>query len=579
MRQEEKTNTETSCRQAIVSDEYVDIYHRLKTNDQAGIDAAVKETGALCAQWMNDNWVVLYVKKDSQEECLKYYFDNAFYLIPNLYGLSNFEPGKEPGIAPTQSSVLKYTGKDILIAVIDTGINYTHEAFIYEDGTSKIHSIWDQTIQTGTPPKGFIYGTEYSKEDINKALKAEDPYKEVPTKDTLEHGTFLAGVAAGRGNREKKFFPVAEDAELIIVKMKEAKKCNKAFFKVKETTPAYQTGDIYKGVQYAIAKAQELQKPLSILFTMVTSFGPHNGQNEIEGFMAEQADRYGVTLVTSAGNEANTRHHYHGIFQEKQNSLTYQINIQNSDGLFINMWIPLPDQVEISVTSPSGETTNRLPIKSKVWQNTNFRLSDTVINVQYDNTEQRGSEESINIILNNPVPGLWNVTCYAKAIPNGVFDVYLPVQSFTDDGAFFLSPNPYTTVCIPATNAGTLTIGAYNSILNSLYLPSGRGFTRSDDVKPDIVAPGVDIRGPIGTKDQYGLFSGTSIASAVVAGSCAMLLQWGIIDQNDTSINTKVAKTYLARGAVHREGLRYPNREWGYGQLDLNNTFATISNR
>lgn len=575
MRQENNANNIT-CREAIVSEDYVDIYHRLKSDDQEGIDLALRETGAFCAQRMVNDWVILYIKK-TEEECIEYYFDNAFYLVPNLYGLSGMVQGTAPGIPPAQSSQLNFSGTNTLVAVVDTGINYTHESFIYEDNTSKIYSIWDQTIQDGTPPKGFAYGTEYTNEEINKAIASDDPYSIVPTKDDLDHGTFLAGVAAGREKSSERFVGVARDAELIIVKMKQAKKCNKSFFKVADDVPAYQTGDIYKGIQYVIKKAHELQRPLAIVFTMATSFGPHNGGNEIEQFLAREADLYGVALITSAGNEANARHHFHGVYNEKQKTLDCQINLNEKDGIFINMWVPLPDQLSIAVMSPSGETTDKIPIKSKVWQSFSFRLAETSIQVQYDLTEQRSSEESINIIISNPTPGLWTITTYADSVANGNFDLYLPVRSFIGDNTFLLSPNPYTTVTIPATNEGTLTVGAYNSILNSLYLPSGRGFTRSNAVKPDIVAPGVNIKGPVGEKDSYQIRSGTSIASAVVTGSSALLLEWGVVDGNDPTINTRSTKTYLARGALHREGLRYPNKEWGYGQLDLNNTFRNIS--
>lgn len=114
-----------------------------------------------------------------------------------------------------QQPYLNLSGRGVLIGIVDTGINYTQDIFRYEDGTSKIQFIYDQTI-IGKPPEGFYLGTDYTNAQINEALNAENPYDIVPHQDTSGHGTFLASIAAGR--ELNGYIGAAPDAELIIVK-------------------------------------------------------------------------------------------------------------------------------------------------------------------------------------------------------------------------------------------------------------------------------------------------------------------------------------------------------------------------
>lgn len=113
-------------------------------------------------------------------------------------------------------------GKGVLIAVVDSGIDYAHPDFRNEDGTSRILNLWDQTV-TGAPPAGYHIGTEYTREQINMALQAQTPqerYEIVPSRDLSGHGTHVAGIAAGNGRAGNgRYTGCAPESELIIVKL------------------------------------------------------------------------------------------------------------------------------------------------------------------------------------------------------------------------------------------------------------------------------------------------------------------------------------------------------------------------
>ena len=137
---------------------------------------------------------------------------------------------EETGAAQVRRSGLDLTGQGVLAAVIDTGIDYTNTVFQLGNQTTKIQYIWDQTIQGEDPPMPYGYGTEYTKEQIDEALQAENPLEIVPSQDTSGHGTFLAGMIAGNEVQEENFSGIAPGSELVVVKLKQAKSYLKEYY-------------------------------------------------------------------------------------------------------------------------------------------------------------------------------------------------------------------------------------------------------------------------------------------------------------------------------------------------------------
>lgn len=175
-----------------------------------------------------------HIPVDSANPCdLGKYPYNAF---PSLFTLSSTVSLERSGIGTVQRNpYLALFGRGVIVAVIDTGIDYQHQAFLYNDGTTRILSIWDQTIQEGAPPEGYTYGTEYTREHINVALKSENPLSIVPSVDTNGHGTAIASVAAGKPSLEQSFSGVVPESDLLVVKLKPAKNNLKKIFLLLKT--------------------------------------------------------------------------------------------------------------------------------------------------------------------------------------------------------------------------------------------------------------------------------------------------------------------------------------------------------
>ena len=152
----------------------------------------------------------------------------SYYSIHGLYTLLGSGSMEASGILATHTSpALSNQGRGVIIGIIDTGIDYRNALFRNQDGTTRIISIWDQSLPDdkdnlpdGVPNRynasGATYGTEYIREQINEALESNNPLTLVPSTDTNGHGTFLAGIAARGVLPGQNFTGAAPECELII---------------------------------------------------------------------------------------------------------------------------------------------------------------------------------------------------------------------------------------------------------------------------------------------------------------------------------------------------------------------------
>lgn len=495
--------------------------------------------------------------------------------IPKLYGLmqtGGFDPTSliASGITQVQRPPLSLTGSGVAICVIDTGIDYRNPAFLDENGNSRILAIWDQTIQTGTPPEGFLYGTEYTRADINRALQAENPFDIVPSRDENGHGTAMASVAAGSSVRgTTSFIGAAPNADIIVVKLKECKQYLREFYMLPQDVPAYQENDIMLAVKYADSFVELFRRPVVICIGLGTNMGDHAGNSPLSRYLDFVAVKRSRAVVVCGGNEGNAGHHYRGVLERRSGELnTEDVEVrvgEGARGFFLELWGNLPDIFTVELRSPGGET---VPIGRLTRGQTltyGFVYERSRVTVRAALVEPSSGEQLIVFKMETPTPGIWTLRVSAVGeVHNGEFHIWLPITEFLNTEVYFLTPSPYTTLTEPSMAPSVISVSTYDANNNSFYIESGRGYSRTGIIRPDFAAPGVGISTPRGSR------TGSSLSAAITAGAVAQFLQWAVVEQNNQFAESREIKSYLIRGADRSANTTYPNREWGaYGNIVL----------
>lgn len=497
--------------------------------------------------------------------------------IPLLFGLTDVTSLDASRVLDLrQTPAFNLRGEGVIIAIIDTGIDYTNPVFIRPDGTSKILSIWDQTINTGPTYQEANFGTIYSREQINQALASDDPLSIVPSMDENGHGTMLAGIAAGNDVEEENFYGVAPDADLIIVKLREAKQITRRFFRVPNNVTCFQENHIMWALRYCNQEARRLNRPLVICFGIGSSQGGHTGRSPLSVVLNIVADLPDTVVVTSAGNEGNLGRHYYGVIDPTIGSNTVELNVSENDKQFaMELWGDPPGIYSIDVLSPSGEYIPRIPASIRVGRVISFIFEQTTLYVDYSTIESQTGDQLILIRFDNASAGIWRFNVYGHGDLATGFHIWLPMGNFISENTYFIQPNIFTTVLSPGTTTYPITVTSYNPVNNNLYVNAGRGYTRNNTIKPEIAAPGVNYLAP-SLNHTFQAFTGTSVSAAHTAGVVALILEWGTVRGNEPGMDSNVLKNHLIRGARRSTNLTYPNRDWGYGILDVFKVFENM---
>lgn len=501
--------------------------------------------------------------------------------IPNLFGFASQASQELSGI-PRLRMIPKFDlrGKGVLIGFIDSGIDYTNPIFQNADKTTKIASIWDQTIISDQIPVGMAYGTEYSRNQINEALKIENPYSMVPTKDEIGHGTMIAGIAAGNEVEESGFYGVATEADLVVVKLKSAKPYLKEFFRVPENAVCYQENDVIFGIEYLIDYAIRVNQPIVLCIAIDTAQLAHDGRGKTSSWLSIQASNVGIAALIAVGNEGNAQRHYLGTIDDVSGYYkSVELNVgPNESGFSMELWGNTPNIFSIDIISPSGEYIPNMSIPLNETTQISFVFEPTVIYIDHQNIETQSGDQLILLRFTKPSMGIWKFKVYSKGIYPINFNIWLPMDDCITEDTFFIQSEPNITLLSLSCSSIPISVTAYNTDDESSYIKAGRGFTRINLVKPDIAAPGVKIVAP--TLDHgFAEVTGTSAAVSHTAGVAAMLLEWGIVKGNYPDMSTEDMKIFMIRGARRKNDLKYPNPQWGYGILDVFNIFDIIRSK
>lgn len=234
-----------------------------------------------------------------------------------------------------------------------------------------------------------------------------------------------------------------------------------------------------------------------------------------------------------------------------------------------------PNRVKLSIISPTGEIIDNLESKNTNNERIKFLYEETEMIVNFTSPELTTGDSLIFIRAYNLRAGIWKFRLTGQYIVGGKYYSWIPQRELIDNETKFLNPVEYTTLTLPSTSRGAISVAYYNQNNNATLSESSRGYTRDGRIKPDIAAGGTNalVTNPGGTTS---LMTGASVAGAVVSGCCALILQWAVSDGNYPDIYSEQIKSYIISGAKGRPGDIYPNRDWGYGMFDLQGIFDRI---
>ena len=460
-------------------------------------------------------------------------------------------------------------GSGVVIAVIDSGVDYWLEDFRDAEGKTRILYLWDQTAE-GTPPEGYQIGAEYSREQINEAITTGDRSL-VPSRDFQNHGTPVAGIAAGGGGLGGiRYRGVAPESELIVVKLGS------------RGGGFPRTVELMEAVDYAVRKMLAQGFPMVINLSFGNTYGSHEGNSLLETYLNDISNLGKLSFCVGSGNEGGSGGHVSGVLSNltegadrEAGSTFIRLTVgQYETGLNLQIWKQYVDDFAIRLVTPRGQ---RLGPFSRAQPVSRFSADGSEIFVYYGEPIPYSTAQEIYLDF---IPadtylesGIYLIQLTPLHIVDGRFDMWLPSEDVLNRATRFGSPTPDISLTIPSAAADVITVGAYDSRYLTYADFSGRGFTRvTNQVKPDLAAPGVAVE-TVQAGGGYGPVTGTSFATPFVSGGAALLMEWGIVRGNDPYLYGEKLKAYLRKGARPLPGFtQYPNPQVGDGALCVRNS-------
>ncbi len=558
-----------TCENAIYSEDYFPLLIDYSGDFQQVID----QYNPVCYVILSVRQAIIYVYIGNENILSRF---DTYRAVPKLFGLLDTAVIQDTGVERLRRQpYIDLYGQDVMIGFLDTGIDYQNPVFQNEDGTTRIAAIWDQTIRTGNAPAEFYYGSEYTKEQIDEALNSENPLEIVPSVDEDGHGTYMAGVAAGNIDESNDFSGMAPNAQIIMVKLRQARQKLLDFFLVDEGVECFAENDILTAISYIQNLATRLGKPVVICLGIGTNSGDHNGSSPLSRFIDSAGYNTGTAFVCGTGNEGNRGHHYQSGTILSGGYEELEVNVgEGESGFTMELWASTPALFAIGLTSPSGEVINEIQPRLGKKETIRFVLEKTVVNIAYFLVEVGSGDLLVFMRFAAPARGIWKIRAYNRGPVGSSFNMWLPIDNFIGSATYFNRSEPDVTITEPGNAITIATVSVYNSQTDSIYIHSGRGFTRNGRIQPAVAAPGVEVFGPILNR-RFGTMTGSSVSAAVAAGIAALLLEWAIVQENDTDANSNVIRQYIVIGAKERD-IVYPNREWGYGEIDIFTVFERL---
>jgi len=490
--------------------------------------------------------------------------------IPLLAGVEQIEyiekprllyPGDLNGnfdscIVDVTRNVPYLNGQGVLVAVIDSGIDYYNEAFRNEDGTTRIAYLYDQSL-----------GQEFDEDQINRAIATgsrQQALEIVPSRDVTGHGTAVCSIAAGRsyGSGDRNADGVATGSRLLIVKLD-----------TKGQGSFPMTTNLMRAFTYVVKKAQEMGMPVAVNLSFGNTYGPHNGTSLVERFLDNVSEIGRCVICVGTGNEGAASGHASGILRQGEEELIELAVGEYESNLNLQLWKSYADVFSVRLVHPDG---SELIIDAVREGTERYMLGDeqVLVYVGFPKPYTVLEEIYVNLLPGEDylTSGIWQIVLTPVRIISGEYHLYLPSQTVRSMNTRFFLPTVERTLTIPSTATKVISVGAYDGNFGSYAPFSGRGYAGEADrvlglTKPDLVAPGVGIL--VVTESGTRRLSGTSFAAPFVTGAAALLMEWGIERGNDVYLYGEKVKAYLLRGASPLPGFDvYPNPVVGaYGNI------------
>lgn len=547
-----------NCYEAVYSEDYAD-YIVEYNGDRQVLEEIYSNA---CLFFIDNRYAILYSKKRS--DYMESFGNLAYNIFPKLLAPMDAAVGETAYNTPSilsmingenldNESVLGLDGKDIVIGIVDTGIDILNEEFLNEYGRTRIKYAWDQSVNSSSGDSyagEFPFGTYYTEEQLNRFV--EEGNSMLRGEDN--HGNLLASIAAGRNNG------IAVNSDLVVVKLKKAKENLKELYGVRQGE-AYSEADIMLAIAYILQCSYRLRKTVSILIGFGTNSGSHTGSAALEAYINNIGILRGVCVSVAGGNEGSAGHHTDGDIEENEQAVI-EINVPEKTAFTLEIWGKAPGVYAIGMDIAGGEIIDRIPPRFDRSQIIKPIFGGGTIYVDYFLVEGQSGDELILVRFFDTPRGLYRITLTATGTVEKQYRAWLPVSSFVPEGLVFTNPVTWGTVTVPGTAVTPIVSGAYNYSDGSIYVNGSRGYTANSVVKPDLAAPGVNITGagPYGTKVTG---SGSSISAACAVGAAALMQQWSRDRGLSPYINGNQIRQYFIRGADRENNRRYPDRYYG----------------
>lgn len=460
--------------------------------------------------------------------------------------IAGYDSSCLPVYASMESGLAELTGKDVLIGILDSGIDFYQADFRNKDGSTRVVYFYDQDSDQ-----------VYLREDINKLLFQEGASQE--NFDRTGHGTAVAAIAAGNS---VTYGGVAPDTELVVVKLRRSK--DQAGFYFARTT------EILRGITKVLSYALDVNKPIAVNISLGNNYGAHNGSALLEQYLDLVSYIGRNVICVGAGNEATARGHCELRWDmEDIEEKTVELLIGSyENSLSLQMWILFTNQYHILIEAPGGTTYE---IDTEIAGSSRYSLAEYDLLIETGEPSPYSMNQEIYVAWikkGSYLPsGVWGIKVHKKHHRVGYVSMYLPALEGRSIGTQFTEQDVQRTITIPATASSVIAVGAYDPYSGTLGDFSGRGYIDNlETVKPELVAPGVQILSLVAGESNatYRPFTGTSFAVPFVTGAAALLMEWGIVQKNDIYLYGQKLKAYLLKGAqVIHEELEYPNDKWG----------------